>query len=136
MKRWISLWTMCLGLISPGCMVGVDHGHGSGGYYDDALLTVEWRVDGSTHPDACWDYGAEYAYITVESRSGVEESRVVSCDAFSYDFYLPAGRYWVTISLQDGRHDDITSVIETDSRTLYDGESSYIVAEFPDSSFL
>jgi hypothetical protein len=134
MKRWIPLWAMCVGMALPGCMIPVDHDHG-GFYADDAVLTVEWRVDGSTHPNACWDFGAEYAYITVESRYGVEDTKLVSCDAFGYDFYLPAGRYWVTISLQDSRHDDITSLVETDARTLFEGDSSSVVADFPESSF-
>lgn len=132
MKSRIPLLGMVMGLALAlqGCFFAVDHDA------HDAIFTVEWRVDGSSHPDACWDFGAEYAFITVESRYGLETSRTVACERFGYDFYLAPGRYWVTVTLQDRHHDDITSVVETDSHTLYEGGGDYVVADFPPDSFL
>lgn len=132
MRSWIPLLGTLAFLVMPGCVVAVDH---DGPGFGDALFTVEWTVDGSTQPAACWDFGAEYAYVTVESRYGVEDYRTLSCERFGYDFYLPPGRYWVTIVLQDRHHDDITAIVETGSRTLYAGESDYVVIDFPGDSF-
>jgi hypothetical protein len=134
MKSLIPLLAALSGLALPGCFVGVDHDHG-GAYADDALFTVEWSIDGSTDPDACLDFDAAYAYVTVESRYGTEADQTVPCERFSYDFYLPPGRYWVTVALQDRDRRDVTSVIETDSYSLAEGDSNYVVADFPPDSF-
>ena len=131
MKSWIPLLTVVAGLgLLPGCFVGVDHGHSREG-----VFTVEWSIDGGTHGSDCDYYGARYAYITVESRYGTEDYATVSCDAFGYDFYLPPGRYWVTVTMIDSRDDDVSTTIRTDEYSLYEDDSQYVVADFPHDSF-
>lgn len=132
MKTWIPLLAALSGFALSGCFVGVDR---DGHYADDAIFTVEWRIEGSSHPDACLDFGARYAYLTVESRYGTEDDRTLPCEDFGYDFYVPPGTYWVTVTLLDRDHRDITSTIETDSYTLYENDGTDVVADFPEDSF-
>lgn len=132
MKTWIPLLAALSGIALPGCFVGVDH-HGP--YDDDAIFTVEWRIEGSSHPAACLDFGAAYAYVTLESRFGLEDDRTVPCEDFGYDFYAAPGRYWVTVTLLDRGQRDITSTIETDSYSLPPGGGEVVVADFPEDSF-
>ena len=132
MKRWFSLLCLAFGLTASGCFVDLDH---PGHYYDDdSILTVEWRVDGSTNPRECDASGARFAYVRVESRYGVEAEREVPCEDFGTDFYLAPGRYWVVIVLLDRRHDEVTESVETDPRYLDGGD--YVDIDFPADSFL
>ena len=52
-----------MGTALSGCFVGVDD---RGGYADDAIFTVEWRIDGSRSPAACFDFDVDAAYVTIE----------------------------------------------------------------------
>lgn len=131
MKSLFTLLVALSGIALSGCFVGVeDHGHP-----DDAIFTVEWRIAGSSSRAACLDFGADWAYVTVESRFGTEDSATVPCEDFGYDFYLLPGTYWVTVQLLDRREREITSVIETDEYDLYAGNGEFVVADFPPSSF-
>ena len=131
MKSWIALLVLS-GMALSGCVVGVEHRHG---YVDDAIFTVEWRIAGSASRAACRDFGVDAAYITIESRYGREDSATVPCEDFGYDFYLPPGRYWVTVTLLDRAQRDITSTIETDAYDLYANDGEFVEADFPPDSF-
>ena len=132
MKRLFSTLLLTLSSITAsGCMVDVDH---PGHYYDDAIFTVEWTVDGTTNPAECSRSGARYAYVRVESRYGVEAERTVPCEDFGTDFTVPPGRYWVHVVLLDRQHVDRTESVETDPRYVED--SDYVVIDFPADSFL
>jgi hypothetical protein len=133
MKTWIPLLAAMMGIASPGCFVGVDR---DGHYADDAIFTVEWRIEGSADRDACLDFDAAYAYLTIESRYGTEDDRTVRCEEFGYDFYVPPGRYWATVTLLDPNEHEITTTIQTDPETLYENDGTYVVADFPADSFL
>ena len=131
MKIWISMLTLLLGLTASGCFVDLDR---PGHYHDDAILTVEWSIDGRTDPRECRASGADYAYVRVESGDGVVDEQEVPCEDFGTDFWLPPGRYWVVIVLLDRRHNDRTETVETDRRYLDDGD--FIEVDFPADSFL
>jgi hypothetical protein len=130
MKSWIPLLSAVAGLALPGCFVGVDHDH------DDAVFSVEWSIDGAAHGADCDYYGAAYADVSIESRAGTEDYVVVPCDRFQHDFYLAPGRYWVTVTLLDENDEEVSTTIKTESYDLYEGESEYVVADFPPDSFL
>ena len=130
MKSWIPLLAALSVTALSGCFVGVDDHH------DDAIFTVEWTVDRSTSRVACLDFGADSAYVTIESRFGTEDSLTLPCEAFGHDFILLPGRYWATVQLLDRRGREITSVVETDEYDLYAGDGEYVVADFPPDSFL
>jgi hypothetical protein len=130
MKSWIPLLTAVAGIALPGCFVGVDHDH-----QDDAVFTVEWSIDGATDGADCDYYGAAYADVTVESRYGTEDYAVVPCDRFQHDFYLAPGRYWVTVTMLDSHDDEVSTPVRTDSYDLFEGDSEYVVADFPPDSF-
>ena len=132
MKSWIPL-LMAAGLGLPGCLVGVDHGHGRG--QGDGVFSVDWSIDGATHGSDCDYYGAASVDITVMSRYGEEDYAVVSCDRFTHDFYLPPGSYWVTVTMLDSHDNDVSTTIRTDEYSLYEGDSQYVVADFPPDSF-
>jgi len=129
MKSWIPLLTAVAGLALPGCFVGVDHDHG------DGVFTVEWSIDGATHGSDCDYFGAAYVDVTLESRYGTEDYAVVECDRFGYDFHAPPGRYWVTVTMMDDHDRDVSTTIRTDSYDLFEGDSEYVVADFPPDSF-
>lgn len=133
MKHGISLLAALLGTALSGCFVGIEDRHHP--HDDDVLFTVEWRIDRSTSPAACFDFGVDSAYVTIESRFGTEDSVTVDCEKFGWDFYLPPGTYWATVQLLDRRGREITSVVETYEYDLYAGESEYVVADFPPDSF-
>lgn len=128
-KSWIPLFTAVAGLTLPGCFVGADH-HGG-----DGLFTVEWSIDGRTRGDDCDYYGASSVYISVESRHGTEDYATVACDRFGYDFHLLPGDYWVEVTMLDNRDNDVSTTIRTDTYPLDEGESQYVVADFPGDSF-
>jgi hypothetical protein len=132
MKSWIPLLVAALlGPSLSSCFVGVDRNR----YDDEALFTVEWTVDGANDSEVCFDFDAEYAYVTVESRYGVEAEDTVLCDRFGIDFYVLPGDYWATVQLLDRAERPITTVVETDTYPLYEGDREYVVADFPPSSF-
>jgi hypothetical protein len=129
MKSWISLLAVLSSIALSGCFVGVAHDD------SDAIFTVEWRIEGSSRRNACLDFGAEYAYVTVESRFGTEDYQTLPCEDFGYDFYVPPGRYSVTVTLLDSSHRDITTVLETASYSLGEGDGEVVVADFLEDSF-
>lgn len=132
MKSYFAVLAALLGTaLSSGCFVGIDDRRSPG----DAIFTVEWRIDGSSSPAACFDFGVDAAYVTVESRFGTEDAVTVNCEDFGYDFFLLPGRYWVTVQLLDRRQREITSVIETLEYDLYAGDGEVVVADFPPDSF-
>lgn len=133
MKSLIPLLAALMGTALSGCFVGVDD---RGGRDDDAIFTVEWRVDRSTSRAACLDFGADAAYVTIESRFGTEDSVTVPCEDFGHDFYLLPGSYWATVQMLDRGGREITSVVETDEYDLYAGDAEFVVADFPPDSFL
>jgi hypothetical protein len=127
MKSLIALLAALSGIAFSGCVV--DGGPG------DAIFTVEWRIDGSASRLACLDFGADAAYVTVESRFRTEDSATVPCEDFGYDFYLAPGSYWATVQLLDRADREITSVVETDEFDLFAGDGEFVVADFPPDSF-
>jgi hypothetical protein len=131
MKSWIPLLAALSGIALSGCIVDV-----ADGYADDAVYTVEWRIDGSGHPAACRDFDAAFVYVTIESRAGTEDYATVPCEDFGVDFYLLPGRYWVTVTMLDRARFDISSTVQTDPITLRAGDGDYVVADFPPDSFL
>jgi hypothetical protein len=126
MKSLFALLAASSALTLSGCFVGID---------DDAVFTVEWRIDGSDHPAACADFRVDAAYVEIHSRSGLDDYRTVRCEDFGTDFDLPPGTYWATVSLVDRSGFDVTTVIETDEYRLTAGGGNYVVADFPPSSF-
>lgn len=130
MKSLIALLAALSGFALSGCVVGVD-----GGGPGDAIFTVEWRIDGAAIRGDCAYFGADVAYLTVESRFGTEDSATVPCEDFGYDFYLLPGSYWVTVQLLDRRDRPVSSVIETLEYDLYAGDGEVVVADFPPDSF-
>ena len=130
MKSWIPLLMAFVGLaLLPGCFVGIDH-HSGGG----SVFTVEWTIDGATHGSDCDYYGARSVYITVESHHGTVDDATVSCDRFGYDFDVPPGIYWVTVTMLDSHDNDVSTTIRTDDYDLR-GDDGYISADFPPDSF-
>jgi hypothetical protein len=127
MKSLITLLAALSGIAFSGCVVD--------GGPSDAIFTVEWRIDGSSSRGACLDFGVDAAYLTVESRFGLEDEATLPCEDFGFDFYLPPGDYWVTAVLLDRRGREITSVIETDEYPLFAGDGEFVVADFPPDSF-
>jgi hypothetical protein len=133
MKSLIPLAAL-MGTALSGCFVGVDD-RGRGSYPDDAIFAVEWRIDGSRSPAACFDFGVDAAYVTIESRFGTEQEATVNCEDFAIDFYVEPGDYWATVELLDRTGRPISSVVETREMPLYAGDDEYVVAEFPPDAF-
>jgi hypothetical protein len=131
MKSLIPLLAALSGIALSGCVVGVDDRGAPG----DGIFTVEWRIDGAASRADCAYFGADVAYLTVESRFGREDEATVPCEDFGYDFFLLPGDYWVTVQLLDRRDRPISSIIETDEYPLYAGDGQYVVADFPPDSF-
>jgi hypothetical protein len=132
MKSWIPSLAALMGTALSGCFVGVDD---RGGYADDAIFSVEWRIDGSRSPAACFDFGVDAAYVTIESRFGTEQEATVDCEDFGVDFYVQPGDYWATVELLDRTERPISSVVETREMPLFAGDDEYVVAEFPPDAF-
>jgi hypothetical protein len=127
MKSLITLLAALSGIALSGCVV--DGGPG------DAIFTVEWRIDGRASRADCAYFAADVAYLTVESRFGVEDEATVPCEDFGYDFYLAPGDYWVTVELLDSRDRPVATGIETDEYPLFAGDGEVVVADFPSDSF-
>lgn len=132
MKGLFVLLTALSGTALSGCFVGVDD---RGGYADDAIFAVEWRIDGSRSPAACFDFGVDAAYVTIESVYGTEQEATVNCEEFGIDFYVLPGDYWATVELLDRSGRPISSVVETREMPLFVGDHEYVVADFPPDAF-
>ncbi|MET0384911.1 MAG: hypothetical protein ABW321_03080 [Polyangiales bacterium] len=136
MKALLPCGLFAFGLASmSGCVVAVDDDR-NGGRRGDAYFTVEWEIDRSQNPDRCIEYSVDYAFVTVNSRDGFVTDRSVPCEEFGTEFTVPPGSYWASVVLVDRFDDDRTETAETDDRPfLYDGDSDYVVLNFPDDSF-
>jgi hypothetical protein len=103
----------------------------------DAALSVEWTIEGSTDPRACYDYAVDHAYITIEDDGGLVDEAEVDCEAFAYDApTLPPGTYWASVVLRDLDGYDLTDVAESDDYDLPPGASDYVSVDFSGGAFL
>ena len=128
MKTWAGV-ALSAYLLS-GCVVVDHHGDGS------ATLSVEWSIAHTDDPEECSASDVRFAYIMLESRSGVIDEFEAPCVDFGADIDVDPGTYWVTVVLTDrGGHDRTTSV-ESERISLYEGDHETVHVDFPDSSFL
>jgi hypothetical protein len=102
----------------------------------EAALTVEWTIEGSTDPRACYDFDVDHAYVTIEDDYGLVDEADVDCEAFGYDApLLPPGVYWASVVLRDATGYDLTEVAQTDDYDLPPGASDFVAIDFSGSSF-
>ena len=128
MNKWAGMALSAY--LFSGCVV-VDH-HGVG----DASLTVEWTIARTTDPEECDASDVRYAYVMVESRSGIVDEFDTPCSDFGTTVDLDPGTYWVTVVLRDRGDHDRTTAVESDRVTLYGHDDQTVHIDFPDDSFL
>jgi hypothetical protein len=132
MKNSLSWVGLAMGsLLSSGCIVAVDH-HDSG---YDSVLTVEWTINDSQSSNRCTQSSASSAEITVSSSRGFDEHRIVDCRDFGADFYVPPGRYRVTVQLLDYDGEPRTTAATADSHEIYEDVDDNVVIDFGAESF-
>lgn len=128
MKTWAAV-ALSASLFSA-CVVVDKHGDGS------ATISVEWTIARSDDPAECSASDVRYAYVMLESRSGVVDEFEAPCGDFGADIDLDPGTYWVTVVLTDRGRNDRTTAVESDRITIYEGEHETVHIDFPDDSFL
>src|SRR5258706_6628029 len=99
-------------------------------------LVVDWTVDGSKHPDACRQNGADAIDIVVRTFDGgfVDEFQD-PCEDFATSVDLSPGTYTIDAVLLDARGHDLTTAV-TDDVNLFSYETTVSAIDFPLDSFL
>lgn len=132
--KW-SRWT--IGLMSflwlvPGCTL-----HIGGDGYGDAVLVVEWSIEGSFDPDQCDHVGADELEMFVFDRFGdfVLEAQI-DCEAGGMEVRLDEGLYDLEFRLVDRRDNSVSDVIEENRVQLRDYRDRLVSIDFPSSTLL
>jgi hypothetical protein len=119
-------------LVLPGCVVGVEHDHGSA----PSTLTVDWTIDGTHNPSECRQGDTPSILIQVLTRRDNVFEREFDCEESSVTFDIAPGTYIVSATLLDPGGRDATTTVDSDEFDLLYDDDYTVNIDFPSDSFL
>lgn len=126
------LATAALGIVlgaAPGCVIVTEDPDPTG------TLTVNWTIDGTTHPLACDAHRVSYAQIVISAPDGeVEASLSPPCTAFATSVGLYAGWHRMAMTMMDAYGRPVSTTV-TASVDVWRNRTATLWAEFPATSF-
>jgi hypothetical protein len=122
-----ALLTLALG--ASGCTI--EHVHD-----DDGLLTVQWSLDRTFDPEACFDYGSRSIELVIYDRyDDVVDHFEARCADFATTIELEDGVYGLDATLLDRSGRSVTTTLELEV-DVYEGEETVVDIDFPFDSLL
>ena len=114
---------------AAGCVVDVHDHH-------DGLLTVQWSVDDTFDPGACFDYDARTIELVIYDRyDDVVEQFEVRCADFATSIELPDGVYGLDATLLDRAGHSVTTTLALEF-DIYEDDETLVDIDFPLSALL
>jgi len=134
-------WTLAtfgLVMMMQGCLVDLDddHHHHAVPIYDGHLV-VDWTIERNDSPFECDDQGVSNIAIGVDSlNDGFSDEYQFDCRDFAAAIPLAPGDYSGEAVLLDDRGREVTTPVDLDVFSVYEGLDTVIPINFPYRSFL